>query len=87
MYHTDFEKILTENRKAYVPVYETRGEVSGTFLGLAVEGEEGYFRLAPGYGPYLDRAAAQRHANELNTRLGLSSDEAAQIILGTMRAI
>jgi hypothetical protein len=68
-------------RRAYIAVHESRStRGAGWYVGIAVEGARGYVCLAPGYGPYASYAAADWYANALNAGLGLSPQEAAEIV-------
>ena len=57
---------------------------TGATVGAAIKGERGYSRLSnlPAVKPY---AEAREYAEELNTRLGLTTLEAWRIVASTMR--
>jgi hypothetical protein len=73
-------------RIAYVVVVEQReSEGAGHFLGLAKEGERGYYRLSPGFGPYKTWDQAAKVADEANRKMGLNETQAWKIIASSMR--
>ena len=57
---------------------------TGATVGAAIKGERGYSRLSnmPEFKTY---AEAREYAEELNTRLGLTTLEAWRIVASTMR--
>lgn len=80
---------IPKSKFAYTTVLEgpDRGrDKSGWYLGLATRDEPGYNQLKPGYGPYKNEKAAREHADELNSKLGLTSEEACLIVLSTIGA-
>ena len=73
---------------AYVALLEGKREgreKSGWYLGMAVKGEPGYHQLKPGYGPYASKEEVEKHAEELNVKLGHTPLSALEVVLSSMR--
>lgn len=75
-----------QRRLAYVPVLDERGRHR---LGIAEEGEPGYYNVKDDSdvgGTFASREAAQAVADSCNERLGLTPQEAADIVLSSVGA-
>ena len=60
---------LQKNEKGYIPC-------------IAKEGEKGFYLTDYNWGP--DLAKAEKHAQDMNERMGVSKEEAFKIVVSTM---
>lgn len=80
----DISKLLNR-RKAYFVIDSIRSEDGNLVPCIAIEKEPGYFRTDWEWGKSL--TDAEKYAAQMNARLGLTSEDAAKIVLSTMRPV
>jgi hypothetical protein len=78
------QAIAANRRKAYFVLETIRSERGELVPCIAIEGVAGYYQTDWEWGTNLRKA--EKYAQDMNNRLGITEEDASKIVLSTMKA-